>query len=109
MLQQPEPDDYVIATGEMISVRTFCELAFGHVGLDYRDFVEVDPRYFRPAEVEQLRGDSTKARNALGWKPKVGVKQLSSIMVEHDLEMAQRELVLRDAGYGAGTGREQAP
>jgi GDPmannose 4,6-dehydratase len=109
MLQQPVPDDYVIATGEMISVRAFCELAFGNVGLDYRDFVEVDPRYFRPAEVEQLRGDSTKARNVLGWKPKVGVKQLSLIMVEHDLEMAQRELVLRDAGYGAGTGREQAP
>jgi GDPmannose 4,6-dehydratase len=99
MLQQAAPDDYVIATGEMLSVRQFCELAFGHLGLDYRDFVEVDPRYFRPAEVDQLLGDASKARSALGWKPKVDIKSLAAMMVEHDLELAQRERTLRDAGH----------
>ena len=99
MLQQDTPDDYVIATGEMISVRAFCELAFGHVGLDYRDFVEVDPRYFRPAEVDQLLGDPSKARRVLGWNPKVSVAELARMMVDHDLELARREMTLRDAGH----------
>jgi GDPmannose 4,6-dehydratase len=99
MLQQDRPDDYVIATGKMISVREFCERSFGHVGLDYRDFVEIDPRYFRPAEVDQLLGDSTKARRALGWEPSVDVAQLAVMMVEHDLELARRERTLRDAGH----------
>ena len=99
MLQQPQASDYVIATGNMISVRSFCELAFGHVGLDYRDFVEIDPRYFRPAEVEQLLGDMTKAGNVLGWKPTTTVEQLAAMMVEHDLELARREKTLRDAGH----------
>jgi GDPmannose 4,6-dehydratase len=99
MLQQPEPDDYVISTGRMISVRQFCELAFGMVGLDYRDFVEVDPRYFRPAEVEQLLGDMSKARSVLGWEPKTSVEDLARMMVDHDLELARRERTLRDAGH----------
>jgi GDPmannose 4,6-dehydratase len=99
MLQQPRADDYVIATGEMISVRQFCELAFGQVGLDYRDFVEIDPRYFRPAEVAQLQGDASKARLVLGWSPKVGVKELASMMVAQDLELARREQTLRSAGH----------
>ena len=99
MMQQDTPDDYVIATGEMISVRAFCELAFGHVGLDYKDFVEVDPRYFRPAEVDQLLGDPSKAQRVLGWKPKVGVAELARMMVEHDLELARREQTLRNAGH----------
>ena len=99
MLQQPEADDYVIATGKMISVRAFCELAFGHVGLDYRDFVEIDPRYFRPAEVEQLLGDTTKAQSVLGWVPKTSVEELARMMVEHDLELARRERTLREAGH----------
>ena len=99
MLQQPEADDYVISTGKMISVREFCELAFGHVGLNYKDFVEIDPRYFRPAEVEQLLGDCSKARGRLGWIPKVDVKSLAVMMVEHDLELARREKTLRDAGH----------
>jgi GDPmannose 4,6-dehydratase len=109
MLQQDRADDYVIATGEMISVRTFCKLAFGHVGLDYRDFVEIDPRYFRPAEVEQLLGDSTKAQKSLGWKPKVRVNALAAMMVEHDLELARRERTLRDAGHELpeSTGHDQ--
>jgi GDPmannose 4,6-dehydratase len=109
MLQQPKADDYVVATGEMISVRRFCELAFGQVGLDYRDFVEIDPKYFRPAEVEQLQGDATKARTKLGWKPKVGVEELARMMVESDLELARREKTLRDAGHAlpAGVGHDQ--
>jgi GDPmannose 4,6-dehydratase len=109
MMQQPEPDDYVISTGKMISVREFCELSFGHVGLDYRDFVEIDPRYFRPAEVEQLLGDCSKAQRKLGWKPKVDVKALAVMMVEHDLELARREKTLRDAGHvlPESTGHDQ--
>ena len=99
MLQQDNPDDYVVATGKMISVRQFCELAFGEVGLDYRDFIEIDPRYFRPAEVEQLLGDATKARTALGWTPRTSVEQLAKMMVEHDLELARRERTLRNAGH----------
>ncbi len=99
MLQQPEGDDYVVATGKMISVRTFCELAFGQVGLDYKDFIEIDPRYFRPAEVEQLQGDPTKAIKKLGWKPKCTVEQLAKMMVESDMELARREKTLRDAGH----------
>ncbi|HMN97272.1 MAG TPA: GDP-mannose 4,6-dehydratase [Phycisphaerales bacterium] len=99
MLRQERPDDYVIATGKMISVRDFCELAFGHLGLDYRDFVEIDPKYFRPAEVEQLLGDAEKARRALGWTPRTSVDELARMMVEHDLELARREKTLRDAGH----------
>jgi GDPmannose 4,6-dehydratase len=99
MLQQPESDDYVIATGKMISVRQFCELSFGMVGLDYRDFVEIDPRYFRPAEVEQLLGDMSKAQRVLNWKPRTSVEDLARMMVDHDMELARRERTLRDAGH----------
>ena len=99
MLQQDQPDDYVIATGETHSVREFLELAFHHVGLDHEDFVEIDPRYFRPTEVDLLLGDATKARRRLGWKPKVSFKRLTEMMVESDLELAAREKTLRDAGH----------
>ena len=99
MLQQPEPDDYVVATGHMISVREFCALAFGMVGLDWKDHVEVDPRYFRPAEVEQLQGDARKARERLRWTPRTTVEQLARMMVDHDLELAAREVTLRNAGH----------
>jgi len=99
MLQQEKPDDYVIATGEMISVRRFCELCFGEVGLDPDEFIEIDPRYFRPAEVAELLGDPTKAREALGWKPTTGVEELARMMVENDLELAKREKTLLDAGH----------
>ncbi len=99
MLQQPKGDDFVVATGVMIPVRRFCELAFGEVGLNYKDFVEVDPRYFRPAEVEQLLGDPSKAKQRLGWKPKTSVEQLAKMMVETDMELARREKTLRDAGH----------
>jgi GDPmannose 4,6-dehydratase len=99
MLQQDEPDDYVVSTGKMIAVRDFCQLAFGSVELDYQDFVEVDPRYFRPAEVEQLLGDATKTREKLGWEPRTTVEELAAMMVESDLELARREKTLRDAGH----------
>jgi GDPmannose 4,6-dehydratase len=99
MLQQDEPDDYVIATGETHSVREFLERAFAHVGLDYRDFVVVDPRYFRPTEVDLLLGDAGKARAKLGWAPQVDFEHLTRMMVEADLELATREKTLRDAGH----------
>jgi GDPmannose 4,6-dehydratase len=86
MLQQSEPDDYVIATGETHSVREFCELAFKEAGLDYRDHVVVDERFKRPAEVDLLVGDSSKARRALGWEPSYTFEALVSEMVRSDLE-----------------------
>ncbi len=92
MLQQPQPDDYVIATGAAHSVRDLCERAFGHVGLDYRDFVEVDPKYYRPTEVDYLLGDASKAANVLGWKPRTTFAELVQIMMESDLALAQREM-----------------
>jgi GDPmannose 4,6-dehydratase len=88
MLQQPEPDDYVVATGEMHSVREFVELAFTLVGREWSDFVEVDPRYFRPTEVDQLCGDATKARKVLGWQPRTTLPQLVRLMLESDLREA---------------------
>ncbi len=92
MLQQDEPEDYVIATGETHSVRELCEIAFGYLGLDYRDFVVQDPRYFRPAEVDLLVGDASKAQAKLGWTPTVSFEELVKIMVDADLENLQREM-----------------
>jgi len=109
MLQQESPDDYVVSTGKMISVREFCRLSFEHVGLNAEDYIEIDPRYFRPAEVEQLLGDCTKAKEQLDWEPTTTVEQLAAMMVDHDLEMARREKTLRDAGHElpASTGHDQ--
>jgi GDPmannose 4,6-dehydratase len=92
MLQQPQADDFVIATGETHSVREFCEVAFAHVGLDYREWVKVDPNLLRPADVETLTGDCSKARRVLGWQSGVSWKDLAAEMVETDLEHAQRLL-----------------
>ncbi len=103
MLQQETPEEYVIATGEMWTVREFCERTFARVGLDYKDFVEIDQRYFRPAEVDLLLGDSTKARTKLGWKPKVSIDELAAMMVDADLELAERERVLLDAGHSVAS------
>jgi GDPmannose 4,6-dehydratase len=86
------PDDYVVATGECHTVREFCELAFSRLGLDYREFVRNDPRYLRPTEVDDLRGDAGKARSVLGWRPKVGFPELVGLMVDSDLELAQAEV-----------------
>jgi GDPmannose 4,6-dehydratase len=89
MLQQDLPDDYVIATGQTHSVRHFCQLAFGHVGLDYLDYVVEDERYLRPAEVDLLIGDASKARRVLGWCPETSFEELVRMMVEADLEREQ--------------------
>ena len=91
MLQADEPDDYVIATGETHSVREFLTEAFGYLDLDWEEYVETDPRYYRPAEVDLLLGDASKARRVLGWEPKITFKQLVRVMVDHDLELARRE------------------
>jgi GDPmannose 4,6-dehydratase len=95
MMQADEPDDYVIATGESHSVREFLDAAFGRLDLDWKQYVEIDPRYFRPAEVDVLQGDATKARNKLGWQPKVTFGELVARMVDHDLELARIEVTVR--------------
>ena len=93
MLQEDEPDDYVIATGETHSVREFCERAFAHVGLDYRDHVEIDPRYYRPAEVDLLQGDASKARRQLGWVPSVTFEGLVAGMMDAELQAIRGRVV----------------
>jgi GDPmannose 4,6-dehydratase len=99
MLQQDRPDDYVVATGEAHSVREFFEAACAEVGLDPAGIVELDARYLRPTEVNDLRGDASKARGKLGWAPTVGFEGLVRMMADHDLELARREKTLRDAGH----------
>ncbi len=90
MLQQDQPDDYVIATGEAYSVRDFCEFAFAHAGLDYKKYVVTDPKFLRPAEVDYLMGDPTKAKTKLGWQPEVNLRKLVEMMVDADLERYRR-------------------
>jgi GDPmannose 4,6-dehydratase len=102
MLQQEHPDDYVVATGEARSVRAFLEEAFAQLGLEWRSFVELDPRYLRPAEADHLQGDASKARDGLGWRPRVGFRELVTMMLDHDLEVARQERTLRDAGHTVG-------
>ncbi|MBO6166855.1 MAG: GDP-mannose 4,6-dehydratase [Kiritimatiellae bacterium] len=92
ILQHDKPEDFVLATGEMHSVREFLEIAFGMVGLDWRKYVEYDARYMRPTEVDQLLGDATKAKRELGWEPKVKFRDLVKLMVEADLALAEKEL-----------------
>ena len=99
MLQQDEPDDYVVATGESHSVREFLEEAFSCAGLEWQKHVEIDSRYFRPSEVDHLQGDASKARAKLGWAPKVSFSELVRMMVERDLDLARRERALSDLGY----------
>lgn len=91
MLQHDEPDDFVLATGETHSIRDFLDLAFQHVDLDWESYVELDPRYLRPSEVNLLLGDCTKARDVLGWTPATSLSELVRIMIEHDLEVARHE------------------
>jgi GDPmannose 4,6-dehydratase len=90
MLQQDKPDDYVIATNETHSVRDFLQAAFGHVGLDWQKHVEIDPRYYRPAEVDLLIGDYAKAKRQLGWEPKTRFVDLVKLMVDADVELLRR-------------------
>ena len=91
MLQQDEPDDFVIATGETHSVREFLDEAFGYLDLDWKKYVEIDPRYFRPTEVDLLLGDASKAKRVLGWKPRVHFKDLVKLMVDADLESEKQK------------------
>jgi GDPmannose 4,6-dehydratase len=91
MLQQQEPGDYVVATGVSITIREFLDLVFNHLDLDWKEFVEFDPRFFRPAEVDYLLGDPRKAREKLGWEPVTSIGELARMMVDSDLELAERE------------------
>jgi GDPmannose 4,6-dehydratase len=96
MLQQDQPDDYVVATNETHSVREFLDEVFGYLGLDWQKYVGIDPRYFRPAEVDLLWGDPTKAQKQLGWKPKVTFKGLARMMTDADWQLAKRERLIAD-------------
>ena len=100
MLQHPQAEDFVVATGESHSVREFLEEAFGSLGLDWNQHVKIDPSYFRPAEVDHLHGDPGKANKLLGWRPRTSFKERVRLMVEHDLRLAERERVLVTAGFG---------
>jgi len=95
MLQQEKPDDFVIATGQSYSVKEFLQTAFEMVDLEWKDFVEFDPRYLRPAEVDYLLGDPSKAAELLNWKQRTGFKELVSLMVEHDIDLARKEKILQ--------------
>ena len=100
MLQQEAPDDYVVATGSSYSVRDFLAAAFGELGMAWEKYVEFDARYLRPAEVDFLQGDASKAKAKLGWQPRVDFAQLVKMMVAHDHDPARQETTLKGAGYG---------
>ena len=100
MMQAEKPDDYVIATGVTHSVREFLDATFGYLDLDWNQYVEIDPRYYRPAEVDLLQGDPSKARRELGWEPRVSFQEMVKLMVDHDLELAHQEQT-HDAGIAA--------
>ena len=102
ILQQDQPEDFVIATGETQTVRTFLDLVFGQLDLNWEDYVEIDPRYFRPAEVELLLGDPSKAKEKLGWVAKTDLRELARIMVQHDLDLASREAHAKNYVPSAG-------
>ncbi|TKJ36668.1 MAG: GDP-mannose 4,6-dehydratase [Planctomycetes bacterium B3_Pla] len=97
MLQQDKPDDYVVATGQSHSVREFAEEVFAYLNLDWCEHVEIDPRYFRPSEVDILVGDASKVRKALNWKPKVSFKELARMMTDADMKIAEREKIIKDS------------
>jgi GDPmannose 4,6-dehydratase len=99
MLQQEQPDDYVVATGEMHSVREYLQAASEILGLDWEKHVRLDPRYLRPTEVDALQGDASKAREKLGWQPEVPFRRLVELMIAHDLELARQEKLLLEAGH----------
>jgi GDPmannose 4,6-dehydratase len=96
MLQQDQSDDYVIATGETHSVQEFLEKAFGWANLDWKQYVKIDPRYYRPAEVDLLIGDASKAKKILGWQPTTTFSELVRIMVEADIDQLTRQLSGKD-------------
>ncbi|HYT49023.1 MAG TPA: GDP-mannose 4,6-dehydratase, partial [Pyrinomonadaceae bacterium] len=99
IMNADEPDDFVIATGETHSVREFIEQTFEYLDLDWQQYVEIDPRYFRPAEVDLLLGDASKARTKLGWEPRVSFDGLVRLMVDHDLALAKHEAETRELNH----------
>ena len=103
MMQAGQADDYVIATGETHSVRDFLDEAFGCLDLDWKEHVEIDPRYYRPAEVDVLQGDASKAQRQLGWKPKVHFKELVGLMIDHDMALAKRERAIHERSGQSNT------
>jgi GDPmannose 4,6-dehydratase len=105
MLQQERSDDYVIATGESHSVKEFLDEVFGYLGLDWKKYVEIDPKYYRPTEVDILLGDPSKAKRVLGWSPKVGFKELARIMADADMELARQEKVIAEHQANSKRGR----
>ena len=102
MLQHAEPNDYVVATGEMLSVREFGERAFALLGLDWEAHIRFDARYVRPSEVDALRGDASRARELLGWAPRYTVDVLIEEMIANDLDLATQEKLLQDHGHSPG-------
>jgi len=106
MMQHDKPDDFVIATGETHSVREFAEKVFSKLDLDYHQYVSVDPRYFRPTEVDILLGDASKAKKMLNWKPRVTFDALIDMMIATDMELAQKEKTLADAGFACKSNRQ---
>ena len=98
MLQQEKGDDYVVATGQTHSVREFLDEVFGYLELDWNDYVEIDPRYYRPAEVDTLLGNAGKIKKELKWEPKVTFKELAKMMTDADMRLAEQEKILRDHG-----------
>ena len=105
MLQQDAPGDYVVATGEAWSVRDLLDIAGERLDIDWREYVDIDSRYFRPTEVDYLLGDASKARRELGWEPRVAFRELVRMMVDHDLQLAERDKMLMHAGYATRTGQ----
>jgi len=99
ILQQEKADDYVIATGETHSVREFLDEVFGYLGLDWKKYVDIDKRYFRPSEVDFLQGDASKARRVLGWQPKVKFKELARLMTDADMKIAENEKIIKEKGH----------
>jgi GDPmannose 4,6-dehydratase len=98
MLQQDKPDDFVIATGQTHSVKEFLDEVFGYLGLDWKKYVEIDKRYFRPAEVDILQGNADKAAKILGWKPKVTFKEIAKLMTDADMDIAENEKIIKEKG-----------
>jgi GDPmannose 4,6-dehydratase len=96
MLQQDKPDDYIIATGQSHSVREFVAEVFGYLDLDWHEYVEIDPKYFRPSEVDYLQGDASKAKKVLKWKPKVSFEELARMMTDTDMKIAEHEKLIKE-------------
>lgn len=112
MLQAPEPEDYVVATGQSYSVREFLDTAFGYLQLNPDNHVAINPQFLRPSEVDHLQGDASKIKTKLGWKPEVSFVELIKMMVDEDLQLAKQEKVLKESGFrvgGRGTSQEYIP